>query len=60
MELDVLDVLDTEAVENEGIIQIQMPSCELIESWVVDTDWMLDKEKGKNAWKKIGFEWVLS
>jgi hypothetical protein len=52
------DWLEEEEVQNGKALMT--PSCELIASWVVETYWMLDAEKCKNAWRKKGFEWVAS
>ena len=53
------DWLEMEVLENEGVFQIQTPSCKLILNWVVKVYWMLDEEKCKNVWRKKGFEWVV-
>ena len=56
------DWLETEVLENEedeGVINIETPSRELIANWVVEAYWMLDEEKCKNAWRKKGFEWII-
>ena len=53
------DWLEMEVVENDGVFQIQTPSRELIANWVVEVYWMLDEEKCKNAWRKMGFEWIV-
>ena len=53
------DWLEMEVVKNDGVFQIQTPSCELIANWVVEVYWMLDEEKCKNAWRKKGFEWIV-
>ena len=50
------DWLEEEEVQNGKALMT--PSRELIASWVVETYWMLDAEKFKNAWRKKGFEWV--
>ena len=52
------DWLEEEEVQNGKALMT--PSRELIASWVVETYWMLDAEKCKNAWRKKGFEWVAS
>ena len=44
------DWLEEEEVKNGKALM--MPSCKLIASWVVETYWMLDAEKYKNAWRK--------
>ena len=53
------DWLETEVVENEVIFQMQTPSCKLIANLEVEVYWMLDEEKGKNAWRKQVFAWVV-
>ncbi len=50
------DSFEEEEVQNGKALMT--PSHELIASWVVETYWMLDAEKCKNAWRKKGFEWV--
>ncbi len=56
------DWLETEVLENEeneGVINIETPSRELIANWVVEEYWMLDEEKCKNAWRKKGFVLII-
>ena len=44
----------------KDMVEIPMPTHELVASWVVECYWMLDEEKCKNSWKKKGFEWVIN
>jgi hypothetical protein len=46
-------------MEGEGIVEgnAKEPTCKIVVEWLVNVYTSIPEEMGKNAWKKMDFEW---
>jgi len=48
--------------EGEGVVngKAKEPTCKIVSEWLLDVYTNIPEDIGKNAWKKMDFEWFTN